>query len=803
MVQVYDLGVIDYLPIEMNREIPVNTTLLHYRILSKIGEGGMGLVYLAEDTRLDRKVAIKFLHEGLSQDFDKLNRFVQEAKAASALNHPNILTVHEIGEVEGKNYIATEFIEGRTLREHLILNERMPLDIILRLVTQVAEALNAAHRAGIIHRDIKPENIMVRKDGYAKVLDFGLAKLSDTGAMAGSNETTQDQVNTTPGIVMGTVAYMSPEQARGKDVDTRTDIFSLGVVLYELLTGLQPFTGETSYHTMVAIFEKDPPPIAADGISIPAELERITLRALAKKVDNRYQKAKELVFDLKALRKRLEFEQELERTSTPDKTSDNPTQIFNSEIAVEIETGNTIAVLPFVNMSRNEDGDYFSDGLAEELLNVLSKIRGLRVAARTSAFSFKGKQTTIAEIGQALNVASVLEGSIRIAGNRVRISVQLVKVADGYQLWSETYNRTMDDIFAVQDDIARSVVEELRTRLLGESVGANASGIVRSEVAEAVKGRAANPEAQRLMLLGRYFVDKLTREDTAKGIEYFRNALDLDPAYALCWAELGRAYSIETGRAWIPVEQGVELSRDAAKRALTIEPELAEGHALLGRIQITYDLDLNGAESSHRRALELAPGSSMVLDGAGVLAYKLGRLDEALELGRRVLVQDPLSSAYWHNLGLTCHAAGLLDESEAAFRRAVELVPQRFVSGALLALVLMDQGHADDAYTRAMLEPDEFWRYWSLAIIYHASGRKAESDEALRKLIAEHAVGSDYQIAEVYSMRGEIDAAFEWLERAISDRDAGVTHARVNPRFRPLHSDARWQGLLKKVGFEL
>ena len=800
------------------KKIEKGHTLGHYRIGKQIGEGGMGEVYLAEDTRLDRKVAIKFLHKELSQDGDKLNRFIQEAKAASALNHPNILTVHEIGEVDGKNYIATELIEGKTLREHITANEQIELRTVLKVGIQVAEALAAAHQAGIIHRDIKPENIMIRKDGYVKVLDFGLAKLTEKRSLGAETRRHGKEDNTLiaaspiptvpmapqtePGLIMGTVSYMSPEQARGRQTDARTDIWSLGVVLYEMLAGKVPFTGETMSHAIVSILEKEPPPFSTAGFAVPVDLERITFRALAKNLDSRYQTTTDLLDDLISLKKRLEFEAELERTTAPDKAAENPTQIFNADTTAQIEPGNTIAVLPFLNMSRNEDGDYFSDGLAEELINVLSKIRGLRVAARTSAFSFKGKQTTIAEIGQILNVASILEGSTRLAGNRVRISANLVKVVDGYHLWSETYDRTMDDIFAVQDDITQSVVKELRTRLLDESVSPNANERVMAEVAEAARGRAANPEAQRLMLLGRYLMDKLTREDTAKGIEYFREALDLDPGYALCWAELGRAYSIEAGRAWKPVEQGFELGRDAATRALALEPDLAEGHALLGRIQLTYDLDLSGAEVSYRRAMELAPGSSDVLDGASVLYYKLGRLDEALDLGHRVLVQDPLSAAFWHNLGLTCHAAGLLAESEKAFRRALELAPQRFVSGALLALVLIDEGRSDDALAQAMQEPDEFWRLWALAIIHHASGRAPDSDKSLGVLTSEHADGFAYQIAEVHSMRGEIDQAFDWLERALNERDAGVTHAKVNPRFRPLNGDPRWVPLLTNIGFE-
>ena len=786
----------------MNHELEPGTKLSHYRVESKIGAGGMGEVYLAWDTRLDRKVAIKFLHEELSQDIDKLNRFKQEAKAASALNHPNIMTVYEIGEVDGKNYIATEWIEGKTLRQSLSPKEPIALKMVFKVMVQVAEALAAAHQAGIIHRDIKPENIMIREDGYAKLLDFGLAKLTEQAAASASEEVTRIQINTTPGIVMGTVSYMSPEQARGRLVDPRSDLFSLGVILYELLANRRPFTGKTTSHELVAILEKTPAPIASSGYVVPADLETITMRLLEKDVERRYQTAREVVADLKALRKRLEFEAELERTSSPDAARETATRIFSPDTTPQNSAVNSIAVMPFVNMSSGEDGDYFSDGLAEELLNVLSKIRGFRVAARTSAFSFKGKQATITDIGEALNVASVLEGSIRTAGNRVRISVQLINVADGYHIWSETYDRMMDDIFAVQDDIAQSVVEELRARLLGEKPGADTIAMVEEEVAEAVKGRAANPEAQRLMLLGRYFLDRTNPDDARKAISFFREALDLDSEYALGWAELGRTHAVQAGKSWVPVDQGYADARRATERALELEPDLADGHAILGRIQAAYDWDLTGAMASYEKALELAPGSSLVLDGASILKFKLGHFDEALELSRRVLAQDPLSGAIWHNLGLMCHAAGLLAESEKAFRRALELSPQRQLTTAMLALVLLDQGRSDEAAAYAANEPDEVWRLWAEAIIFHETGLKEEADAALGTLKREFPDGNAYQIAEVCAMRGESDEAFTWLDRAIAERDPGVTHTKADPRFRPLNNDPRWPALLRQIGFD-
>lgn len=788
----------------MDKELSENTEFSHYRIIAKIGEGGMGEVFLAEDSRLGRRVALKVLPESIAGNRDRLLRFEREAQAASALNHPNILTVHEFGEETGVHFLASEFVKGRTLRE-LMDEGGVPLPTALDITIQIASALQAAHDAGIVHRDIKPENVMIRDDGYVKVLDFGLAKMSEqvwaNSKTSHPDDVTYIQIQTQAGMVMGTAAYMSPEQSRGKEVDSRTDIFSLGVVLYELLTQRQPFTGETINHIIVAIIEKEPPPFSVFGV--PDDLKNITARALTKDRDRRYQSAADLAGDLRSLLKRLEFAAELERSTSPDNIVETATQMLAANTGSYAEAGNTIAIMPFRNLSRTDDGDYFSDGLAEELLNLLAKIRGLRVAARTSAFSFKEKQTTIAEIGRTLNVASILEGSIRMAGNRIRISVQLVDVTDGYHIWSETYDRTMDDIFAVQDDIAQSVVKELRRKLLGERAGDVASKEVMYEVAEAARGRAANPEAHRLMLLGRYFLDRTTREDTAKAIKYFREALDLDPGFALCWAELGRAYSIEAGRVWVPVTEGFERSRDAVQRALSLEPDLAEGHAQLGRIQVVHEWDLHGAEISYRRALDLAPGSSSVLDGAGVLEYKLGRLHEAMELGRRVLAQDPLSAAFWHNLGLTAHAAGLLAESEHAFRRALELFPQRFVSRALLALVLMDQGQVDEALDHAADEPYEMWRLWAQAIVYYSAGRRAEADDSLSLLTGEHAEGNAYQIAEVYSMRGDIDTAFDWLERAFEERDSGLTHIKVNPRFRALRVDPRWENILKRIGFEV
>ncbi|HKP69235.1 MAG TPA: tetratricopeptide repeat protein [Pyrinomonadaceae bacterium] len=482
--------------------------------------------------------------------------------------------------------------------------------------------------------------------------------------------------------------------------------------------------------------------------------------------------------------------------------ADFPTQILSAHPTFASPPPTSIAVLPFVNIGNDPDVEYFSDGLAEELLTVLSKIRDLRVAARTSSFSFKGKPSTVSEIGHALHVGTVVEGSIRMSGSRMRIAVQLVKVEDGYHLWSSKYDRKMDDIFAVQDDIAQSVVEELRTLLVGDDAAQDIETQVLKEVAQATKDRSANPEAQRLMLLGRYFLDRTTREASGRAIENFKNAVALDPNFALCWAELGRAYSVQAGKSWVSIDDGFKLSREATERALELEPELAEGHAQLGRIRAVYEWDLRGALDAYSRALDFAPGSPTVMDGASVLEFKLGRFDRALELSRRVLTQDPLSAAVWHNLGLICHAAGLLAESEKAFRRALDLSPQRLVTRAMLAMVLADEGRASESREVADSEPDAFWRHWSLAIVHSVNGEVEQADAALESVLGEHEDGDAYQIAEIYAVRGEIDKAFEWLERAVEYRDTGVTHARVSPRFRLMHADARWPTFLKTIGFD-
>ena len=454
----------------------------------------------------------------------------------------------------------------------------------------------------------------------------------------------------------------------------------------------------------------------------------------------------------------------------------------------------SIAVLPFVNRSHDEEDEYFSDGLADELLNVLAKIRGLRVAARTSAFQFKGKNDDIAVIGRKLNVATVLEGSVRKSGNRMRISVQLVKVADGYHLWSETYDRTLEDIFAVQDDIAQSVVKELRTTLLGGAADATA------QVAAAVKGRADNPEAHRLYLQGRFFLERMTEADVARGAEYLEQATALDPEFALGWSGLALAYHWQAAWGWVPVAAGFERARETAKRALALAPDLAEGHVCLGKILERGDWDLQGAEVEFKRAFELAPGNVDVLIGRAGLAGILRRHAEAIELLQRAVALDPLSTATRRALGVQYAKYGRLDDAVRELHAALDLNPKAGVVHTVLCDIRLRQGRTAEALTEAELETIPILRLTSIAKARHTLGHAADSDAALSEVITHHASIAAYDIAQVYAWRGEVDHAFEWLERAYAQRDTGMPLLAIDRFLTPLHDDPRWVPLLRKVG---
>ena len=752
-----------------------------YEIIAALGAGGMAEVYRARDTRLKRDIAIKVLPDDVASSPERLARFEREATTVAGLNHPNIVVLHSIEEVEGTRFLTMELVDGRSLDE-CVTPGGLPTVRVIELGIAIADALAAAHEKGVIHRDLKPANVMLTRDGRVKVLDFGLAKLA---ASETNPDVTKAVTRTAPlsgeGHVVGTVPYMAPEQIRGEAADARTDLFALGTVLYELVSGERPFAGATHADIGAAILRDTPKPLRTLRPDLPQDLDRIVSRCLEKNPRERIQSAPDVSNELRRLRK------ELERGE------------WGAGARPAGEKVASIAVLPFANRNASADDEYFSDGLADELLNVLAKIRGLRVAARTSSFHFKGKDATIAEVGSALKVAAVLEGSVRKAGKRVRISVQLVQVSDGYHLWSETYDRTLEDIFAVQDDIAQSVVKELRATLLGEVADSDAGGAVKAEVSRATKGRATDPEAHQRYLLARHLLDRVTREDTAKSLTHLRRILDRYPKFALAWAELARGYAYETTRGW--TAEGYGRAREAAERALALEPDLADGHLMLGWIQMFHQ-DWKGAKASYDRALELAPGSVTVLRRTGGLRASLGRFDEAIQLDRQAVEQDPLSAISHHALGSWLQAAHRFDEAEQAYRKALELAPRMAGTTASLAITLSAQDRNDEALAVVPHEPNEIMRLWALAIVHNAMNHAEQANAALRDLSAHHADTSAYQIAEVHAARGATDLAFEWLNRAYAQRDSGLTYLQCSPHFRPLHGDPRWRAFLKTMGFE-
>jgi serine/threonine protein kinase/Tfp pilus assembly protein PilF len=749
-----------------------------YAVESELGRGGMAVVYLAEDLKHHRQVAIKVLHPDISSDV-ATERFFREIEIVAGLTHPHILPLHDSGQADGLLYCVMPFIEGESLLNRLQREKQLPVEEALQITREVAEALNYAHDRGIIHRDIKPANILLQ-DGHAVVADFGIARAVE---QAGGARITQT------GVAVGTPAYMSPEQGSGEhDLDGRTDIYALGCVLYQMLAGDPPYTGAAPL-AVIKRHSLDPvPSVRTVRDSVPESVEYAITRALAKVPVDRYQTASEFASALLAPypagrpipRRRVVLLALVAMTTLLAGVWYVGRQSFPAARPVS----ESIAVLPFADMSPDKDQEYFSDGISEELLNLLAKIPELQVAARTSAFSFKDQNLEIPEIAERLNVAHVLEGSVRKAGNEVRITAQLIKADDGFQMWSETWDRTLDDIFAIQYEIAADVVEQLKVTLLGA----------------APTVEETDPEAYTLYLQARH----VGRQGTAEGYEQsgalYQQALVIDPDYTAAWTGLAFTYTRQATLALRPFDEGYQLALEVANKALAIDPEYAPAYAQLGRIASAYDNDLAAAARHLEHALDLEPANLDILGNAASLARDLGRLDEAIALNEYVVARDPVNDGGHFGLGILYAEAGRPDEAIAAYRTALSLNPERMVTQSYIGVALLLNGEPEAALKAVQQEAAEVWRLIGLAMAYHALGQVAESDAALTELIEEHEQGWAYNIAYVLAYRGEADRAFEWLDKAVQYNDPGLAGIPGAMLFANIQDDPRWLPFLESIG---
>ncbi|HKG47377.1 MAG TPA: protein kinase [Pyrinomonadaceae bacterium] len=855
-------AVFTFMPDRPNSPDSVDTNslpeyLAHYRILRRLGKGGMGEVFLGEDTRQHgRKVALKVLPYELTKSESRLRRFKQEARAILALNHPNILTVFEIGEADGSFYIATEYIDGETLRQCLWRGP-LKLDETLGVGIQVAMALEAAHAAGIVHRDIKPENIMLRqdkfvRDRFVKVLDFGLAKLTDRDASTADSEAVTIPITeTNPGAVMGTSGYMSPEQALGESIDVRTDIFSLGVVLYEMIAGQPPFQGKTDSHTRVSIIDHDHVPLVHHVSNVPRQLERIVSKALAKDRHKRYQTITDLKLDLEQLR------DELHGSETPEliRRSAGDTQTgFISSMATVLRTQaatagqrttvpssapgevkptpsrwfafgfaglfvllalagvlffartsrpiNSVAILPFVNDSKDPNTEYLSDGLTESIINSLSQLPNLKVMSRNAAFRFKGPNLDPLDAGRTLNVGAVLTGRLVKRDDSLVIKTELIKVEDGSQLWGAEYKSSVADIFSVQDEVSRKISQSLCLRLSGE------------DEEKLAKRYTNDAEAYQLYLKGRYFWDKRNEEGFRNGIDYFRRAEEKDPTFALAFSGLADSYALLCDIGVVRPVDEMPKAKAAAQKAVDADPTLAEAYTSRAFVRLAYDWDWLGAQSDFQQALKLNPKYPTAHQWYASYLMQMGKFSLAKAEIEEAHKLDPLSPIISANSGLYSYYEHNYDDAIAKYKTTLQSDPDFWVARHYLALAYMQKGMHDEAIAElrrlikapasgaipAQVVEAESEASASLGFVYGMAGKTGEARAILSQLqsLSNKRYVSPLYFAIVYAGMKDNDKAIEYLNKAFEARHPGLVLIRIEPMFDGLRGDERFRALIKR-----
>jgi len=781
------------------------TRLGPYEILSPLGAGGMGEVYRARDSRLDRDVAVKVLPESLLADADALARFEREAKAVAALSHPNILAIHDFGREGGIAYAVMELLEGETLSERLDAGA-VPVRKALDYALQIAQGLAAAHDRGIVHRDLKPQNVIVTRDGLVKILDFGLASRRPLGAStrpldaAGREQTaaihhpmaekgptapateSEETTLTRQGMILGTAGYMSPEQVRGRPADPRSDLFSLGVILYEMLAGERAFRKDSDIETMMAILQEEPPQLSRAGKAVPPELEEIVEHCLEKSPEERFQSARDLAFALRVA--------EREARTGPSGRADSGTRSGAASPAGEASQA-SIAVLPFRNMSADRENEYFSDGMTEEIINALAKIETLRVASRTSAFAFKGKDEDVRRIGAALGVKTVLDGSIRQSGRKIRITAQLINVADGYHLWSERYDREMEDVFAVQDEIARAIAGMLKVRLLP------------AEEANLSSRGTENVEAYNDFLKGRYHFN---RREPTEAVAEFERALARDPGYVDAYTGLADAYCIYGFYGGIPTLDAFARTRAAARKARELQPDSAEVHVSLALVEHYFGWDLEREEAELREAIRLAPRSAAGYSWLGLCLGFVRRNEEAVAMARRATELEPFSANAQTNVAWTFYAARRFEEAVQEFRRALHIDPNAPYPLWAISLSYMALGRNTEAVASlervaAITKRKQSHYLGLLGGAYAAAGNREQALALQREIeeLASREYVAPFHRAFLHIPMGNLEEAMSCLEKACADRNALTWWLRDAPFYDPIRSHPRYAALVEKI----